>query len=273
MTDQIEVAFSKWNPQSPNSVFQTYLYNSVPPEKAPFFSPGPQDDEAKWEEALRKKPSPGAVPVMVKGFQQLALRMGKQYQHLLILQGRLHEINDGLEMLLRKHDLEISTRAAECRRKHLKLSHQCLRLAASVQVLRNRGYAMDSPEEELRKRLLTLERSVFDPALNGRGEEIWARMVSVRERGRQLQREYERAGKNLAEGAVREIDEEVLKRATKVCRCVVPDRHGWPLIVKQILEDYSQQLSHLVKELSQIQKDFAEWEAGKSGVGINGSAR
>ncbi len=132
---------------------------------------------------------------------------------------------------------------------------------------------MDSPEEELRKRLLTLERSVFDPALNGRGEEIWARMVSVRERGRQLQREYERAGKNLAEGAVREIDEEVLKRATKVCRCVVPDRHGWPLIVKQILEDYSQQLSHLVKELSQIQKDFAEWEAGKSGVGINGSAR
>lgn len=274
MTDQIEVAFSKWNPQSSTSVFQTYLYNSVPPEKAPFFSPGPQDDEAKWEEALRKKPSPGAVPVLVMGFEQLALRMGKQYQHLLVLQGRLHEINDGLEMLLRKHDLEISTRAAECRRKHLKLSHQCLRLAASVQVLRNRGYAMDSAEEELRKRLLTLERSVFDPALNGRGEEIWARMVNVRERGRQLRREYERAGRNLAEGAAREIDEEVLKRASKVCKwCLYwMERERW-LIVKQILEDYSQQLSHLVKELMQIQKDFAEWEAGKSGTSINGSAR
>ena len=143
--------------------------------------------------------------------------MGKQYQHLLILQGRLHEINDGLEMLLRKHDIDISTRAAECRRKHLRLSHQCLRLAAKAQVLRNRGYAMDSAEEELRKQLFALERRVFDPALNGRGEEIWARMVSVRERGRQLQREYERAGRNLAEGsAARVVDEEVLKRASKV---------------------------------------------------------
>lgn len=60
---------------------------------------------------------------------------------------------------------------------------------------------------------------MFDPALNGRGEEIWARMVSVRERGRQLQREYERAGKSVVDGSAgREIDEEVLKRASKVRR-------------------------------------------------------
>ena len=190
----------------------------MPPEQAPFFSPGVDDDETKWEEALRNKPSAGAVPVMVRGFEQLGLRMREQHRYLMILQGRLHEINDGLEMLLRKHDVEISTRAATCRRKHLKLSQQCLRLAAKVQVLKNRGYAMESAEEELRKQLVILERSVFDPALNGRGEEIWARMVSVRERGRQLQREYERAGKNLADGASREIDEEVLKRASKVRR-------------------------------------------------------
>ena len=218
VTEQIDVAFSKWNPQSPNTVFQTYLYNSVPREQAPFFGPGPQDDEAKWEEALKKRPNPGAIPVMVRGFEQLALRMGKQYQHLLILQGRLHEINDGLELLLRKHDIDISTRAAECKRKHLRLSQQCLRLAAKAQVLRNRGYALDGAEEELRKKLLALEKTVFDPALNGRGEEIWARMVSVRERGRQLQREFERAGRNLADGAAQEIDEAVLKRASKVRR-------------------------------------------------------
>ena len=216
VTDQIEVAFSKWNPQSANTVFRTYLYNSVPPEQAPFFSPSVEDDEAQWEEALRKKPSPGAVPVMVRGFEQLGLRMRDQHRYLMLLQGRLHEINDGLEMLLRKHDVDISTRAATCRRKHLKLSHQCLGLAAKVQVLKNRGYAMESAEEELRRQLVNLERNVFDPALSGRGEEIWARMVSVREQGRQLQRAYERAGQNLAEGASREIDEEVLQRASKV---------------------------------------------------------
>ena len=189
----------------------------MPPENAPFYGPGPQDDETKWEEALAKKPSPGAIPVSVRGFEMLARRMQQQYQNLMILRGRLHEINNGLTTLLQKHDLDVSIRAAECRRKHMKLSRQCLNLAAKTQVLRNRGYAMDSAEEELRKKLLTLERSVYDPALNGRSEEIWARMVSIGERGKQLQRQYERAGAALGEGKAGAIDEEVMKRAKKVC--------------------------------------------------------
>lgn len=213
----MELALSKWNPQSPITLFQTYLYNTVSPDQAPFYRPSNQEDESKWEEALRKKPTPGSVPVIVKGFLQLGQRLSLQEQHLTILQGRLHEINDGLTTLLRKHDLEISIRAAECKRKHLRLNHQCLKLAAKVQVLKNRGYAMDSAEEELREKLLKLERSVFDPALNGRAEEIWARMVSVRERGRQLQREFERAGQVAGEETRGELDEEVMKRAKKVC--------------------------------------------------------
>ena len=146
--------------------------------------------------------------------------MLQQMQHLNVLNGRLHEINDGLNALLQKHDLEVSIRAAECRRRHLKLSRQCLGLAAKTQCLRNRGYAMDGAEEALRQKLLGLEKQVFDPALDGRGEEIWARMVSVRERGRQLQREYERAGRGLGGGddgrkGGSGIDEEILKRAMK----------------------------------------------------------
>ncbi len=142
--------------------------------------------------------------------------MEVQNQHLQILRGRLHEINEGLNSLLQKHDLQISVRAAECRKKHLRLSRQCLGLAAKTQVLRNRGYAMDSSEEELRRKLLVLERTVSDPALNGRGEEIWARMVSVRERGRQLHREFERAGTTVGEGKRGVIDEVVLQRAQNV---------------------------------------------------------
>lgn len=139
-----------------------------------------------------------------------------QNQALRTLQGRLHEINNGLNSLLQKHDLQISIRAAECRRKHLRISQQCLSLAAKTQILRNRGYAMDNSEEELRKKLMLLERNVLDPALNGRGEEIWARMVSVRERGRQLQREFEKAGSSVVQGKEQVIDEEVMKRVKKV---------------------------------------------------------
>ena len=79
---------------------------------------------------------------------------------------------------------------------------------------------MDSAEETLRQKLLVLEKDVLDPALNGRSEEIWARMVSVRERGRQLQREFERAGKGLQEEKEGMLDEEVMKRVKKVRRCI-----------------------------------------------------
>ncbi len=181
----------------------------------PFYGPQAIDDEAKWEEALAKRPIPGSVPILVRGFEELGTRMKSQYASLEILRGRLHEINDGLNSLLQKHDLHISIRAAECRRRHQKLARQCLLLASKTQVLRNRGFAMDSAEETLRQKLLVLEKNVLDPALNGRSEEIWARMVSTRERVRQLQREFERAGKGVqVEDGV--VDEEVMKRVKKV---------------------------------------------------------
>ncbi|CAF9928864.1 hypothetical protein IMSHALPRED_007765 [Imshaugia aleurites] len=252
---QIELAFSKWNPQNPATPFQTYLYNTVPPEQAPFYGPSAQDDEVKWEEALNKKPSPGAIPVLVKGFREIGMRMNMQLQALHTLGGRLHEINSGLSKLLQKHELSISVRAAECRRKHLRLSHQCLGLAAKAQVLRNRGYVMDGPEEELRNKLLLLEKSVLDPALNGRSEEIWARMVSVRERGRLLQREFEKAGRGLSQEQGQLVDEDVMRR------------------VKKILEDYSSQLGGLTKELAQLEKDWAQWEQSKPLAITNGGGR
>ncbi|KAI4262952.1 MAG: hypothetical protein L6R42_001877 [Xanthoria sp. 1 TBL-2021] len=241
VADQIEVAFQKWNPDSQVSLFQTYIYNFTDPKFVPFCQPGEADNPTKWEEAMSKKPHPGAVPVLVKGFHQLGQRMLLQNQLLTVLQGRLHEINNGLTELLRRHDLEISVRAAEARKRHLRLNQRCVRLATKVQVLRHRGYAMDSAEEELKKKLLALEKQVMDPALTGRGEEIWARMVSVRERGRQLQREFEKAGRTLPQKQEQGIDEEVMKKATK------------------ILEDYSSQLAHLAKELEELQKDFNEW--------------
>ena len=219
VTDQIELVYAKWDPYNNNSsLFQTYLYNTVNPHEAPFYRPDPSENEEKWEEALRKQPNPAAIPFIVKGFEQLGHRIISQEHCLSILHGRLYEINNGLTDLLRKHDLQISTRAQECKRKHLQLSQKCMALATKVQVLRNRGYTLDPTEEELRQKLQTLEKSVLDPALNGRGEEIWARMVSVREMTRLLQSEFEKVGKSLMEKREDAIDEQTMKKAKKVNR-------------------------------------------------------
>ncbi|MCJ1377160.1 hypothetical protein MMC17_000252 [Xylographa soralifera] len=256
--EQIDLIFRKWNPDSADSVgFQTYLYNTVSPDAAPFFRPGPNDNEDQWEAALRKRPNPGAVPFMLRGFYQLGQRILIQEECLRVLHGRLYEINAGLTALLTKHDVDITTRTAQCRRKHQALSQKCLALATKTQLLRNRGYAMDGLEEDLRQKLLMLEKQVFDPALEGRGEEIWARMVSVRERGRSLQYEMEKRGLAGLNAKEQSLDEETLEKARK------------------ILADYHKQLEHLAKELEQLQTEWTEWESGNpktNGTGTNANS-
>jgi nuclear pore complex protein Nup54 len=212
---QIAIVKDKWDPPSQSSPFRAYLYNNVGEEAAPFYQPGPEDDHTKWEEALRKRPGPGYVPVLVKGFWELGKRAQRQRDFLTMMQSRLHEINNCLTELLSKHDLNLSIKIADARRKHIILSKRCLALAAKTQILRNRGYAMDEAEEELKKKLTQLERSVFDPSINGRGEEIWARMLAIHEHSKRLQAELDRAGVSVTP-AEDDIDEQTLKTAKKV---------------------------------------------------------
>lgn len=259
---QIAIVKDKWDASSRSSPFQAYLYNNVGEEAAPFYQPGVGDDESKWEEALRKRPGPSYVPVLVKGFWELGKRAQRQKDFLTMMQTRLHEINNCLTDLLSRHDLKISVKIADCRRKHLVLSKRCLSLAAKTQVLRNRGYAMDDAEEELKKKLTQLERSIFDPSLNGRGEEIWARMLAIHENSKRLQAELDRAGTTVANQGEEEIDEQTLKTAKKVRR----HPHFCPDLVQQaltyeysqILDDYHAQIQHLQKELASVKKEFEE---------------
>ncbi|GAB7353014.1 hypothetical protein MBLNU459_g3571t1 [Dothideomycetes sp. NU459] len=240
--DQMEVILRKWAPESPECLMQQYFYNSVAAEKAPFITMPADADERKWEEALRNKPSEGSVPVLAKGFQQLGMRLQMQVEAVRQLQLRLHEMNNSLGAMMQNHELVLSVRAAEAKRKHVGLSQRCLALAIKAQVLSSRGFVLSGEEEELKKKLASLEKGVFDPGFAGREEEIWARMVALRERSRWLQEESEKLGRAIS-GENGGLDEEVLKKA------------------KKILSDYDAQLTHLRRELDQVKQEYTEWEA------------
>ncbi|KAG8625761.1 hypothetical protein KVT40_006162 [Elsinoe batatas] len=242
--EQMELILRRWSPQSPQCQMQAYFYNSVPPGTAPFWKPGPDDDEQKWEEALSKKPDENSVPVLARGFMELGVRLRMQVEAVQQLQVRLHEMNNSLEAMMQNHELKLSVRAAEARRKHIGLSQKCLALAIKVQVLRSRGFVMDGAEEELRRKLEGLERKVFDPGFSGREEEIWARMVGLRQRIEALQREGERVGRQVEESKAG-LSEPILAQ------------------VKKILSDYDVQISHLKKELGQVQQEYKEWESSQ----------
>jgi nuclear pore complex protein Nup54 len=212
----MQVLYEKWDPASSSCVFQRYFYNQVGEDSAPYYAPGSNESEKKWEEALKNKPNPGAIPVLAVGPLQLGKRLEVQAIWVRGLQTRLHELNEILTKRLQAHDLQYSVRAQEARRRHVVLSRRCLSLATKLQVLRNRGYALDGAEEELRLKLIQLEKVAFDPMLSGRQEEIWAKMSVLRDRAQLLKAETERLSKEAQASGENPIDEEQMKRVEKV---------------------------------------------------------
>ncbi|EUC48999.1 hypothetical protein COCMIDRAFT_2252 [Bipolaris oryzae ATCC 44560] len=246
VVEQIRILNNKWDPENPECVFQFYFYNSVKPEEAPFYGPSQGEDERKWEEALSKKPSPGAIPVLARGFEQVGERIRQQAAAVTALRTRLHEINNSLSLLKDAHELTVASRITEAKRKHIVFTQRTLALATKVQILRNRGYVMDPQEEDLKKKLIELEKQTFDPVLGGRQEEIWARMSSVRERARILQEETEKLGRTMDKQQNGELLSEEDQKA-----------------LEKLLKDYDRQLEHLKKWVDDTKEEYDEWEASK----------
>lgn len=187
--EQVATTFRKWHPDDPSCVFRHYFYNKVDEAAVPFYKPGPNEDPKEWEDALQNKPGQGFIPVLCAGFAGLADRLQTQKRVVAEHNVRLHQINASLDAILSRHDLETSVRALAARRRHVALQQRCLALAARVQVLRNRGYALSGDEDDLRAKLAELDRAVQDPALSAREEELWSKLIQIRECADQVMKE------------------------------------------------------------------------------------
>ena len=249
---QVETLVRKWDPNSQDTLMQAYLYNAVNSAYAPFYYKNADENEKEWEEALDKKPdtivnaegeSVAFVPVLMRGFRALGVRIEYQATALNEMQRRLHEMNDSLNSVIATHEQRITVRLERAKRQHAELSQRCLRLAVKTQTLRMRNYPLEPAEETLRKTLQGLSKQVFDPAFTGREEEIWARMVSLRERARWLEEEGKRLGVQVQEQEQQKLSvpEDVVQKT------------------KKILRDYDGQIQHLGKELEDVKKEFEEW--------------
>jgi len=214
----------KWDPNNPNCVFKHYFYNKVDEGQVPYYAPGLNEVSREWEEALQNKPAPGYIPVLCAGYPMLAERLKTQKRAIADYNTRLHQVNSGLDAILSRHELATTVRAEQARRRHTVLQERCVGLAAKVQVLRNRGYALSGDEDELRIKLKSLETSIQDPALSAREEELWTRLLRVRDYARQLIEETSKPEGLDEEG----LDEETEAKAKKVSRIsyFIPLRPG-----------------------------------------------
>ncbi|KAH7037255.1 nucleoporin complex subunit 54-domain-containing protein [Microdochium trichocladiopsis] len=242
---QVESLYNKWNPDHPSTTFKHYFYNKVDQSRIPFYQPSANEDPREWEQAVHDKPEPGFMPALATGFAAVAERLKMQKNILAQFNQALHQINATLDAILSQHDLQTSVRALNARRKHAILRQRCLALASKVQVLRNRGYALDKEEDELKTKFDTLERGISDPALSARTEELWSRLIMLRVYADSLSNELSRRGPETQEG----LGEEAEAKA------------------KKILEDYDKQLQTLKSQVETIKKDYEEWEKERNPTG------
>jgi nuclear pore complex protein Nup54 len=180
--NQLSLLKQKWDPTSPECIFQTYFYNRVGADQAALYTKPANHDQKKWDEAVSARPDNTVVPVLAVGFPALKERRQVQEQQVLTYRARMHEIVGKLSELQKSHDLTTAPKIETARDKLITLSHRTLRLAAKVQVLKSRGYALRPEEEVLKERLVSLERDLRDPDSFGRVGEIWARLGAVKQR-------------------------------------------------------------------------------------------
>jgi len=165
---------------------------------------------------VQKRPGPEWVPVLARGFRELGARSQKQREAIGHCNMMLNEINNSLDIQLDTHRQKVATRLEESRRRHKAISQRTLALAAKVQILKNRGYVMDNAEEELKVKLDSLEKEVLDPSIHAREQEIWARMLGIRERARYLKAEMEKLEPTVQQVEEPLLDSDTLQQARKV---------------------------------------------------------
>lgn len=246
--EQVQKILNAWNLNHPDCAFQRFFYNKVPVEQAALYVKPPNYNQQKWDEAVANRPSNSVVPVLAVGFPDVQKRINMQIQQVNTYRIRMREIVETLGRLSNKHDLDFSIKLAEAKNRHVRLSERILRLAIKVHVLRHRGYALKPNEEELRKKLDDLTKSLNNPEIFGRLNEIWARITLIFE-GEKISEDQR---SNLAKGVVDwRKNSDQLEVITDVLR---DHQVGLSYVVKLMQEDLATLNKQLTEHVPQSQK-------------------
>ncbi|KTW28098.1 hypothetical protein T552_01959 [Pneumocystis carinii B80] len=254
IVDQLQKIKNAWDPTHSDCAFQYYFYNRVPIDQVALYVKPLHHNQQKWDEAIANRPENSVVPALAVGFSDIQKRVQLQEQQVTAYRVRMHEIINKLKELSQKHDLSTTVKISDATLRHLELSRRSLALAAKVQILKGRGYALQPEEENLKQRLIELSKSLNDPGVFGKVNELWARMTFVREKAKSI--EEARQGKIIMSINWKR-DKEQLDRITKV----LTDQYAGISYVINILKN---DLNEVDKALQKIQEHKKLLEQPKS---------
>ncbi|KAK9352234.1 nucleoporin complex subunit 54-domain-containing protein [Lipomyces doorenjongii] len=257
--DQLQKIKNSWDPSSPDCAFQFYFYNKVPSEQAVLYVKPPKYDQARWDAAIAARPDSGSVPVLALGFTDLQKRVNIQHQQVTAYQVRMHEINSRLTQLITRHDLYTTVKIAELKARHAALAHRTMSLAAKVQVLKSRGYALRPDEEMLKRKFEELTRVLNDPAVFGKINEVWARMMVVRDRIKILNEQMRQTGEQWENAIDWEKDDEQLEKIARILK----GQQAGLIYLADVLRKDMEEVDQIIRHLEEKRMSEEERARGK----------
>ncbi|EGW34390.1 uncharacterized protein SPAPADRAFT_59818 [Spathaspora passalidarum NRRL Y-27907] len=190
INDQLIKIWEQWDPNSAKCALKTHLYNKFSDQEISILlqqqRPANETPE-DWDNAMDKRPGANYYPIKVTSFNDIAQRIETQLDHVAKSRVLLNSMNEKLNLVSTKHDLENTTRILKAKARHTKLSRRLLRLATVLAILKLKGYPLLPEEEEISKQFDLLISKLNDPSSSiGKLSDIFARLTILKERAEDL---------------------------------------------------------------------------------------
>jgi len=143
---------ASYTPGNSKFRFQTVMYIQAQPTQIAQYQKPPELTTEQWERAIRDKPEPDCVPVVIKGFDQLKHRVDNFEAGKKSTEVMLSKIKQKIAKMKQDHEAHISN-IAEAKKRQFALSHRLLKLLRQLAKLRAKNTPL-SPEEAMIERRL-----------------------------------------------------------------------------------------------------------------------
>lgn len=184
--DQIVKCKESWDPSSSKSKLRTFVYNKVDKQQALLYNKPNNIMPDEWDKALKNKPNDSVIPVELLGFEALNQRNQIQIENVAQSRTILKQLLEKNTQLQQRHELEIASRILKVTNKNVEIETRLLKLGSQLAILKNRGLPLNITEEKMWNQYKELLKRSEDPAGLGKTNELWARLVVLKERARNI---------------------------------------------------------------------------------------
>ncbi|KAG5416814.1 NUP57 [Candida metapsilosis] len=197
VNDQLAKVYEQWDPNSTKCALKTHLYNKFSDQEMNVLmsQPRPANETPEdWDKAMTERPGQNFYPIKITSYDEVAQRIETQLDYAGKEKIVLNQINERLNTLSAKHDLENTTRILKAKTRHTQLSRRVLRLATVLAMLKLKGYPLLPEEEEIAKQFDILTTKLNDPnSPIGRVGDIFAKMAILKERAEEMNTQFDKS--------------------------------------------------------------------------------